>query len=513
VSASASIVDTPFGRVAGKALDGATAFLGLPYAAAPIGASRLRSPRPPTPWTGTRDATRAGPASLQTLGGNQRWLYEPIAAQSEDCLFLNVWTPDVAGSRPVLVWVHGGQTRNGHGAAAAFDGTALAKDHGIVVVTINYRLGALGGLAHPELEDETTGCCANWGLQDKLAALEWVRDCIAAFGGDAGNVTLAGQSSGAANVALIAQNGLARERYRRIILQSPPLFRPPMFVELAAAAEYTALLAEKLGVAVRGLRELDGTVIQRAEHALAGSPEVASRMGRPRTAPVRDGRLIRAWSYDAEPPACAMLAGWTRDEANFWFDLHDADGAMLTTTAPPRTAGEFEARVAKLVELQHAFPDLPVHEWTAPAYDAAADVVHAWTALYTDLVFRAPILHLAGRHARAGRPAWLYEFAYPLPPPGRGAPHASDVPFVFGTVEAAHLRGKIGTAPAVRAVSDAMMSAWAAFAATGAPAEASIWPAFDPDTPRVMAFGPESAHEEPLQDLNRLGCWPGYAWR
>ena len=230
-----------------------------------------------------------GAASLQSLAGNQTWLYDPIGRTDEDCLFLNVWTPDPSARLPVIVWLHGGATRNGHGAASAFDGTALAVLGRIVVVTINYRLGALGGLAHPDLGDEETGYCANWGLQDKLAALAWVRACIEAFGGDPGRITLAGQSSGAANAVMIAQSAAAPGLVTALIAQSPPLFQPPMFAELADAADYTERFARGRGVAVANLRAIDGRQLARAEQAFIRG----GAFPRPRTAPVRDGALIR----------------------------------------------------------------------------------------------------------------------------------------------------------------------------------------------------------------------------
>ena len=149
-------IETPLGSVRGRAPEeGVYAFLGLPYAEPPVGRLRLRSPRPIQPWGGTRNTLVAAPASLQTLMGNQVWMNEPIPDQSEDCLYLNVWTPNVNGQLPVLIWLHGGQTRNGHGGAPGINGLALAR-RGIVVVTINYRLGALGGLAHPtrSLDDD-----------------------------------------------------------------------------------------------------------------------------------------------------------------------------------------------------------------------------------------------------------------------------------------------------------------------------------------------------------------------
>ncbi len=507
----AVVVDTPSGRVAGAAAGAVTRFLGLPYAAPPVGALRLRSPAAPAAWAGVRDATTAAPASLQTLGGNQVWMNEPIPNQSEDCLYLNVWTPGVGGRHPVLVWFHGGQTRNGHGAAPGIDGAALAG-LGLVVVTINYRLGALGGLAHPALEDAATGYCANWGLQDKLAALGWVVRSIERFGGDPANVTLAGQSSGGANAAMIAQHRLGDGQYARVICQSPPLFRPPMFVDLDAAAAYTEALAAKVGVSVAGLRDMDGVALQRAEHAFAYSPELVAAMGRPRTAPVRDGRLLKQWPYDAPEARVPVLAGWTRDEANFWFDLRDGAGEVISPMKPPQTPAELEKRVAGLVGLHYAFPSPPSAREVIDAYSSSGDVAATWRDLYTDVVFRAPILHFLGRHARAGVRAHAYEFAFPLPAPGSGSPHASDVPFVFGTWKHPHLACKIGGAASVAAVSSSMMQAWAAYARTGDPGAAAgeAWPAFDAADPRILRFGPERAGVVALDRPGGLACWPAY---
>lgn len=513
------IAATPYGRLAGRFLDhGIARFLGIPYAAAPVGALRLRSPRAATPWSGQREAARPAPASLQTLGGNQTWLNEPIAAQSEDCLYLNIWTPSLSGSAPVLVWLHGGQTRNGHGASPAIDGAALAAT-GTVVVTLNYRLGALGGLAHPALEDDASGQCANWGLQDKLAALDWVAECIAGFGGDPARVTLGGQSSGAANAVLIAQHGLARGRYRGLIAQSPPLFRPPMFAALDDAAAYTEALAERLGVDVAGLRQIDGLALQQAEHAFATSPELLARMGRPRTAPVLDGRLLRAWPYDGAVAPLPLLAGWTRTEADFWFDLRDGAGASIAPLKAPQTPDALRTRLTGLIAQHYAFAEAPTPEAVAAAYADAGSVEQVWRDAYTDLVFRAPILRLLGQQARAGQAAWGYEFAFPLAGTAASSPHAADVPFVFGTQAHPHLAPKIGSGPQVDTVSAAMRAAWAAFVHTGrlpaVPAADTsavpAWPAFDTAAPRVMRFGPPQPSLAGLDRPAGLACWPAYA--
>lgn len=305
---------------------------------------------------------------------------------------------------------------------------------------------------------------------------------------------------------------LAPGRYARLIAQSAPLFRPPMFVELEAAAEYTAALAAKLGVAVSALRDVDGATLQRAEHAFAASPELAAAMGRPRTAPVRDGKLLRAWPYDAGPARVPVLAGWTRDEANFWFDLRDGDGKVISPLSPPATAAELEQRVRVLGRLHYAFPDAPDARTVLAAYSGGDDPAASWRDLYTDLVFRAPILHFAGRQARAGTPAYVYEFAYPLPAPGRGSPRAADVPFVFGTMGHPHFARKIGGGAAVPEISRAMMTAWASFARHGVPDTGGQdeWSRFDPRSPRVMQFGPERAGPAPLARAQALDCWPAY---
>lgn len=505
------VVSTPSGRCRGVDLGGVQRFLGLPYAAAPVGALRLRGTRPGEPWADELDAARPRSASLQTLGGNQVWMNEPIAAQDEDCLFLNVWTPDTRGRAPVIVWLHGGQTRNGHGAAPGIDGAALARQ-GVVVVTVNYRLGALGGLAHPQLLDEDTGTCANWGLQDKLMALRWVRGHIEAFGGDPARVTLAGQSSGGANAALIAQNRMAAGCYARVIAQSPPLFRPPMFVDLDAAAEYTEAFAQSLGVTVPGLRELDGRALQRAEHAFAYAPETTAKMGRPRTAPVRDGTLLRQWTYDAPAPGVPLLAGCTRSEADFWFALKDGEGCVISPMRAPQNAEELRKRVQGLVGLHYVFPERPTADAVIDAYGGAVDAADCWRWIYTDLVFRAPVMHLLHRNAAAGAPTWGYEFAHPIASADGGSPHATDVPFVFGTQGHPHFAGKIGDAAAAAATSAAMQRAWAAFVRGEDLADlAAPWPAWDPASPRLMRFGDAGiCSDVSPHRAAGLGVWPAY---
>lgn len=481
------VVATRFGRVRGLEANGVEAFLGIPYAAAPVDGLRLRSPRPAAWWSGERDCTAIGAASLQALGGAQTWLNEPIARQSEDCLFLNAWSPGRGGAHAVLVWFHGGATRNGHGGSASIDGARLAREQGIVVVTVNYRLGALGGLAHPDLADADTGECANWGLQDKVAALRWVRENIAAFGGDPDRVTIGGQSSGAANAVLIAQNPAWQGLFARVIAQSPPLFQPPMFVALDAAAEYTEALARRMGTSVRGLREHAGEAIFHAEAEWMRDPSFAQAFGRPRTAPVLDGRTIAEWPVTGRLAGVPLLTGWTRDEANFWYRLVAPDGKVLSAFASPADAAALEREVARLVRLHYPYPDAPT---PAKAIAAAGEGEPAriWSGLYTDLVFRAPIRHCALRHAARGSPTWVYEYARPIAPPGEGSPHACEVPLVFGTLGHPHLAAKVGKGPEAGALSARMMGYWGAFVRDGKPGD---WPAFQSGRRAVLRLGTE----------------------
>ena len=509
-----SIAEIGGGRIAGTSRDGVRRFLGVPYAAAPLGDLRLRSPRPHPGWRGILAADRIGAAAPQLLAGSQTWLNEPIERMDEDCLTLNFWAPEGVRHAPVMVWFHGGATRNGHGGAAACDGSRMAREHGIVVVTVNYRLGPLGGLAHLDLIDPETDLCANWGMQDKIAALRWVRDNIAGFGGDPAKVTISGQSSGAANAALIAQNPDCRHLFRGIIAQSPPLFRPPMFVGLEEAAEYAEAVAAALGTDVVGLRELDGMELVHREAALLRDADFAKRFPRPRTAPTLDGRLVHDWPHDGQLADVPLLTGFTRDEAKFWYDLALPDGIRLSALVPPADEAALRAAIGKLLPFHYAFDDAPSAETVDEAYRAAmpgTDTATRWLAIYNDLVFRAPIMRLARRHAGRGQPAFVYDLAWPLAKSG-GTPHAACVPFVFGTHGHTHLAGKIGAGAEADALSSRMMAAWAAFVRDGTPAAALPgWRPLDPKAAEagVMIFGKKrrSSRFGALDGGSRLRLW------
>ncbi|GAA5235027.1 carboxylesterase/lipase family protein [Verticiella sediminum] len=477
-----SEVLTADGRLRGRRAHEVTAFLGIPYAEPPVGEARLRSPRPVRPWAGCRTAERLGPASLQHLAGQHTWLNAALPGTSEDCLYLNVWTAGLTGARPVLVWLHGGQTRHGHGGSPAYEGTALAR-RGVVVVTVNYRLGALGGLAHPALQDPDSRVCANWGMQDQLLALDWVARNIAAFGGDPARVTLAGQSSGAASAILLAQNGHASGRYAQCIAHSPPLFRPPAYAELDAAAAYAETVAHYVGVGVRELRGVDGAQLQAAER------ELGARLGvRPQTAPVRDGVFLRRWPH--EPRAVVplpLLIGWTRDEADFWFDLSTQDGTRLSPeTYPPADA--LAARYVGLLAQQGQSVEEGAVRRLLAAHGADRDPSACWRALYTHTLFREPILALLRRQAEHAAPCWGYAFGLALANAGTRAPHGADVPCVFDTWAHPHFADRLHMAPRAVPLAHAMRDAWVRFLTSGDPG----WPRFAACSRVIQRIGPDA---------------------
>ncbi|MGA9868346.1 MAG: carboxylesterase family protein [Acetobacteraceae bacterium] len=487
-----TVARTLQGAVRGTARDGVHAFLGIPYAAPPVGALRYRSPRDAPPWDGVRDATVPGPASIQTLSGASAWLYDSAKPQGEDCLYLNVWTPALDGRRPVMVWLHGGGWRTGHGAVGATDGTALAQRGDVVVVTLNYRLGVLGWLAHPDLRDADTGTYANWGLQDQIAALRWVRANIASFGGDPANVTLFGESAGGSSVASIlhdpANTGLAH----KAIIESGSLHGAPVFPEPDIAAAYAEALAERLATRVAGLRDVPARLLHEAELALSRDGPTR-RFGRAPVLPVRDGAVLKEWPRDGALPPIPLLIGANRDEAAFWFDLINPDGTPVPGLAPPDDEAALRAMIGDAMALcrpdSRATPDA-----VAAAY-RGGDVKSTWLAIYTDIVFRLRALECAERHAASGNPTFLYEFAHPLASPARGAPHTAEIPFVFATFATPFFAAKVGCGEVAARVSDLMLEAWARFAWTGVPgAEASgDWARLGSDGRNVNVIGEAGA--------------------
>ncbi len=508
-ASDASVVEIDTGKLGGVTEGGVSRFIGIPYAAPPVGALRYRSPVAAAPWSGVRDATKPGAASIQTLGGAAAWLYEGAEPQGEDCLFLNVWTPAAKGARkPVMVWLHGGAWRTGHGMVAGTNGALLSQIGDVVVVTVNYRLGALGWLAHPDLKDPTTGAFANWGHQDQIAALRWVQRNIAAFGGDPGNVTIFGQSAGGQSVASIAQNPANKGLFHKAIIESGSLHGAPGFPEVATAAAYAEALAKRLNTTIAGLGLVSAKQLHDTELQLGRDPAMVRSLGRPPILPVLDDNVLKAWPRDgALPEGVPLLIGTTRTEGSFWFDLVGPDGKLVPGLASPQTDADLEPWIKDIAAIYR--PEGPASSFAevAAAYRAAAGEAgeaitpkSLWVNIYTDVVFRLRALAAAKRHAAAGNTTYLYEFQHPLFAPAHGVPHTAEIPFVFGTYKHPFFASKVGAGETEAALSDAMLRSWAAFAHDGVP-----------KAPQAEKWMPATASAVPVNLLGGAGALLGVA--
>ncbi|MEU8509408.1 carboxylesterase family protein [Streptomyces brevispora] len=461
-----SVFDTTCGQVRGRGAErGVVAVLGIPYAEPPCGVNRFRAPCPRRPWAGIRDCVDFGPVPPQSaqLPGAPSW-----SPGDEDVLSLNVWTPVTGtgtpdgGLLPVLVWIHGGGYTFGSGAQPDFDGGALARA-GLVVVTLNYRLG-FEGFGHIPADGDDP-CPPNRGLLDQIAALTWVRDNIAAFGGTPENVTVAGQSSGATSVAcLMAMDG-GRGLFRRAIAHSAvgPSFSPELaehFMQKVAAE--AAVPATRAGLAAASPQTL-----AKASDAVVDGYRQNPVSGRHHWDPVIYGPVADGVHLRADP--LAVIAGGAASgiellvchtTQEYW--LLDAVGSSAKVTTEEQLA-DFAA--------DFGLPDSLTQGYRGLMPGAPVGDVHL--ALYGDLMFGEYSSRLADAHARAGGRTFLSRFARQ-----RGgsqsvayAWHCADVPFAFGNLDEESVHFLIGGPPtaADHHLSDRMTAAWAGFAATGEP--------------------------------------------
>ncbi|HEY3947680.1 carboxylesterase/lipase family protein [Phenylobacterium sp.] len=453
------IVSTASGPLRGVVEGGAAVFKGIPFAAPPAGALRWAPPAPPKSWTAPRDASDYGPICTQpprpdgvvAAGGGR--------PQSEDCLYLNIWAPKGAEAAPVMVWIHGGAHRFGSGEGAIYEGGAFARD-GVVLVTINYRLGALGYFAHPTIDKAAKpgDPIGNYGLMDQMAALAWVKKNIAAFGGDAKNVTVFGESAGGSSILALLATPTAKGLFDKAIVESGGGWQKP--AGLAAQERQGLETMKALGVPADA-SPADLKAIPAAK--LAAAPQAAGAGG---VGPFPDGRLLK------ESPREAFASGRAIDVPLIIGS--NSFEASLMRNFP------INAEAA----LQRMTPDQKA------AYAAAGSGQATIEALYTDTVMGGPARWIAGK-ASSGAPSFLYHFSYVSQAQrGRvpGASHGSEIIYVFGTAAKV-----LGREPAAEdaAVSTLMHSCWIGFARTGRPVcqGGQAWPAYDPAKDQLMEFG------------------------
>lgn len=465
-------VRTAAGAVAGRTLDGCTVHMGIPYAAPPEGPRRWAPPVPPEPWDGVRDAGAPGPAAWQPVGGPLDGLVPDlsVAEQGEDCLTLNVWSPDLAGSAPVLVWIHGGAFSIGSGSLAVYDGARLAAATGTVVVSINYRLGAFGFLV---LDDDSTA--PNVGLLDQVAALEWVRDSIAAFGGDPDRVTVFGESAGAGSVLSLLSMPAARGLFRGAIVQSGAtdllLDRP----RAAIVAETLARCAGLDTVDVDALRALPASVILEAQAAAAGA--LFATVGMMPFHPCVDGDVLPvAWLEAARRGTnpVPVVIGTTRDEMDL-FAMFDPGAATLDEDGLRQRLHHAGADADRAIE--------------AYASTGTTEPPAVWRRISTDTSMWMPAIRIAEARAAHG-PTWMYRFDWEAADPTMGAPHAIDIPFPFTTIDVGGWSTFVEDAPAAAVLASTVQRAWAAFAHTGEPVLAGVdWPRYEPSRRATAVLG------------------------
>jgi para-nitrobenzyl esterase len=466
---------------------GVTAYLGIPYAAPPTGDRRWRPPQPAPRWQGVRPATAFGTSCVQQQARSRLpWTEEYMTqnAIGEDCLSLNVWTPSARGARPlaVMVWIYGGGFNEGSSAVEVYDGAPLAS-RGVVVVSMNYRTGVLGALAHPELSKESPHLVSgNYGLLDQIAALQWVQKNIGAFGGDPATVTVFGQSAGGLSVDALMRSPLATGTFvRAIAMAGPGLIS-------RSGPGRGGSLADREAAGVR-FAEAQGAPMLAALRALPADTFIAPMVGKGNAAPpvwpFNDGYVLPATDPPLQVP---VMAGFTAD------DIGTA-GQGFGPAAAATVAAYADAAAKAYGDQAKAFLEL---------YPAAsdADVPSARKAAGRDRA-RVTMDRWAAQQVRASRTVYTYYFDRVTPWPEHpefGAHHTSEVPYVFRTVG----RGKRAWEPIDTTISDRMAAYFVNFAKTGDPNGPGLprWPIYAPDAHQTMRLG-ETMAPMPVADPAR----------
>jgi len=447
------------GQVEGVKVDDAlTVYKGIPFAAPPVGELRWKPPAAVVPWKGVRKATEFGPACVQPKSTIVGIYTDDPAHMSEDCLYLNVWQPTkVKSSAPVMVWIHGGAFRSGHTASQIYDGSELAR-RGVVIVSTSYRMGILGFFAHPQLSAESAQhVSGNYGLLDQIAALRWVKDNIAAFGGDPENVTLFGESAGALSVMDLVASPQARGLFKKAIAESGYMVSN---TELRKS-RYGLPSAEDIGVATAKALGASNIAELRARDAVT-LIETSSKGGYV-PLPVVDGWLLPDQLVDifdrGEQNKVPLLVG---------FNAGELRSLRVLLPPVPANAADYERQVKeRFKDLSEAYlKQYPSSNIPESVLAASRDGLYGWTAQ-----------RLALKQAVIGQPSYLYLFSHSYPsevPMDLQAFHASEIPFVFGQIgPKVKLPAQWPRPPDTaeeRALSKAMMDYWTSFARTGVPA-------------------------------------------
>jgi len=507
---SAPLVKLEAGTVRGSHVDGLSVFKGVPFAAPPVGPLRWHAPEQPKPWQGVLDATHFAPACPQTGMPDQN---QGGMRTSEDCLYVNVWTPAHTGSAPlpVMVWIYGGGFTQGATSISTYSGSRLAQK-GVVVVSIAYRVGPFGFLATPGLTRESAHrSSGNYGLLDQIAGLQWVKHNIAAFGGNPDRVTIFGESAGGISVSMLCASPLAKGLFQGAISESGGNFGPPLMndgdgAENQGGANVRPLkLAERVGEAY--LKSLNVSSISEARNLTMGQLLAAAgpAIGGHRFWPVFDGYVLPGEQYSLYVQGkyndVPVLIGTNIDEGALF---PQAPNAHAYIDGVRKAYGPFADRILA------AYPG-----------STDAQALRSGRDLFRDTGFVWPTWAWARLQARTGKsPVYVYYFGLRPPYAGEpryadwGAAHAAELPYVFGNLEPEAFPGGMKWRPLDRAVSDRLVTYWTNFAKTGDPNGGTLmpWPRFEPRDPRVMFIDqPDMAMSVP--NLDRLDLLERYfAW-
>jgi para-nitrobenzyl esterase len=497
------VVHLDSGSVRGYFQGTTSIFKGIPYAAPPVGKLRWREPQPVSPWSGVRDATAPAHACVQNIAGIDSFMkplataygasyaVEPVVS-SEDCLYLNVWTParPQPGALPVMVWLHGGSNTAGSGSQSVYDGASLAS-HGVIVVTINYRLGVFGFFSHPELTVESPHrSSGNYGLLDQLAALRWVKENIAQFGGNPNNVTLFGESAGALDDGMLMTSPLAAHLFQRVISESGPPF--------GMGAIQTRKEAESAGAAIgraasgnpatplENLRKLSAAELVRIANAQSHGPYAARA-------------IVDGWLLPQAPARAFALGAIQKVDLIVGLNGREMSAFRMAAAEAAKESGQ-QAKNTSAMQAVKQLADAarPLYSgWTDAAivkYLALA-MVHRELAIdqaTNDMLVACPIGAMAALTSATGRNVYVYSFERSIPGQGEialGAFHSLEVPYVFNAFTDRSWRW-LTFAAADRNLSSFIETYWTNFAKTGNPnaANAPGWSAWSQDSESYMQF-------------------------
>ncbi len=494
-----AIVDTKCGKLKGTFEDGLYVFRGIPYAAPPVGKLRWQAAEPPLPWAGVRPAQKFGPICPQDTGPSMIPGRVPsVEPQSEDCLFLNVWTPGVDDAkRAVMVWIHGGAFVHGSGSSPSQPASKLAKRGGVVLVMINYRLGCFGFLNLREVSGGKIPAGGVEGFLDQIAALRWVQENIAAFGGDPAKVTVFGESAGAESIGALLAMRESTGLFRGAILQSGASKAQPLEQAVNVARNFLG----RLGLTahdIEALRALPAEALLTVQTETAAA--VATGVSAGNLGPVQDGDTLKGVPLDAVEAGSArevtVLAGSNLEEGRLF--------AMMGPSFRDLDEPGLARRVARLLPQQYAGAMIEKYRQALPQRGVSPTPYEIYVAIMGDQHFRMPNIRLCEYQEKLGKPSYGYVFTWKSVAPDYGACHALDVGFVFDNLTP-EFEGK---GPATQRLSGVMQDAWIAFARTGDPSTPALkWPAYG--TKRTMMVLGEHSHVEDAPFEAQRAPWDG----